>query len=313
MTHHASPRPADPFTERTPRVVAASKLHRAAARRKAGRFLAEGRNAVEAALAAGVAVECFMTADALSRHEDVVAAAADTGVPVSPVTPRAMAHLSDTVTPPGLVAVCSHIVRRATGGADGAAAVSSPAATASAAGAATDFAGRNAPTSSSIAASSTRPRLVAVGEALAEPGNVGTLIRVADALGADEVWLTENSADPEGPKAVRASAGSLFYVPVVTGIAVADVAPRAAGFGLNLLVASGDGDVDITASAGLELLAQPAAWVFGNEAHGVAAQLRSAATACVSIPIRGRAESLNIATAAAICLHSSATALAARH
>lgn len=252
---------------------------------------------MEAALSAGVAVECFMTADALSRHEDVVAAAADAGVPVSPVTPRAMAHLSDTVTPPGLVAVCSHIVRRATGGADGTAA---------------DFAGRNAPTSSSIAASSARPRLVAVGEALAEPGNVGTLIRVADALGADEVWLTENSADPEGPKAVRASAGSLFYVPVVTGIAVADVAPRAAGFGLNLLVATGDGEVDITASAGLELLAQPAAWVFGNEAHGVAAQLRSAATACVSIPIRGRAESLNIATAAAICLHSSATTLAAR-
>lgn len=285
MTHHASQRPADPFTERTPRVVAASKLHRAAARRKAGRFLAEGRNSVEAALAAGIVVECFMTADALTRHADVVAAASAAGVAVSTVTDRAMAHLSDTVTPPGLVAVCTHIVRRAGDTASGDSAAAAP--------------------------ERAHPRLVAIGEALAEPGNVGTLIRVADALGADEVWFTENSADPEGPKAVRASAGSLFYVPVVTGIALDDVAARAASLGMNLLVATGDGDVDITSAAGAEVLAQPTAWVFGNEAHGVAQRLRADATARVSIPIRGRAESLNIATAAAICLHSSATAHAA--
>lgn len=264
----------EPFTERTPRVVAASKLHRTAARRKAGRFLAEGSNSVEAALAAGIVHECFMTSTARERYQQLLAKCTEQGVAVSTVTDKAMAHLSDTVTPPGLVAVCTSIVR-----------------------------------SAADIAHAARPRLVAIGDGIGEPGNVGTLIRVADALGADEVWLTVNSADPESPKAVRASAGSLFYIPVVTGIAAGDVIKLAEGRGVNVLVATGEGTVDISTAAGAELLAKPTAWVFGNEAHGVSAQLRAATVAQVRIPIRGRAESLNIATAAAICLYESAKAL----
>lgn len=267
MTHTPG-RPADPFTERTPRVVSASKLHRAAARRKAGRFLAEGANSVEAALATGTAVELFCTGDALERFGGLVDAARGAGVEVSVVTERAARSLSDTVTPTGIVALCRTVAREAT-------------------------AGDPAPS-----------RLVAVGQALAEPGNVGTLIRVADALGADAVWLTDGAADPENPKAVRASAGSLFHVPVVRGVPEAGLVDRAHAAGLRVLVATGDGEVDVEHAD--ELLAEPTAWVFGNEAHGVPAALAEAADARVRIPIRGRAESLNIVTAASICLHSSA-------
>ena len=277
MASNSSGRPADPFTERTPRVVSASKLHRAAARRKAGAFLAEGANSVEAALGAGVAKEVFMTPDALDRYGPLVGAVTHAWITLSAVTERAMSGLSATVTPPGIVALCRSIVHDASVPAE------------------------------QIDAGA-RPRIVAIGQALAEPGNVGTLIRAADALGADQVWLTADSADPEGPKAVRASAGSVFHMPVVRGIQVADVAVRALDAGLSLLVATGDGNVDITSQEGRTLLSAPTAWVFGNEAHGVAAELRDAADARVRIPLRGRAESLNIATAAAICLHSSAIA-----
>ncbi|UVE95144.1 RNA methyltransferase [Dietzia sp. B32] len=262
-------RPADPFTERTPRVVSASKLHRAAARRKAGRFLAEGANSVEAALATGAAIEVFCTEDALVRFADLLDAARSSGVPVSVATDRALKGLSDTVTPTGIVALCRTVVRTA---------------------------------SADVAAPT--PRLVAVGQSLTEPGNVGTLVRVSDALGADSVWLTEGGADPENPKAVRASAGSVFHLPVVRGIAEDDLIDRAHRSGLQVAVATADGEVDVERAD--DLLSRPTAWIFGNEAHGVPEKLAAAADLRVRIPIRGRAESLNIVTAASICLHTSA-------
>ncbi|WP_314038702.1 RNA methyltransferase [Dietzia sp. CH92] len=276
-----SGRPADPFTERTPRVVSASKFHRSAARRKAGRFLAEGANSVEAALTTGAAVELFCTEAALDRFSDLVATGCGVGVPVSVVTDRAIRGLSDTVSPTGIVAVCRTVTRSATDGSR------------------TD----EARSGENRTAENPAPRLVAVGQALAEPGNVGTLIRVADALGADAVWLTDGAVDPENPKAVRASAGSLFHLPVVRGIAEADLVERAHRSGLQVAVADAGGEVDIEHAEAV--LGAPTAWVFGNEAHGVPRNLAAAADIRVRIPIRGRAESLNIVTAASICLHTS--------
>ncbi|AVZ39295.1 MULTISPECIES: RNA methyltransferase [unclassified Dietzia] len=296
MTHSARPgqgtgRPADPFTERTPRVVSASKLHRAAARRRAGRFLAEGANSVEAALAAGVAIEVFCGEDSLERFSDLVTTASASGLAVSVVTDRAVRALSDTVSPTGIVALCRSVVREPSASDDSSASDGPPASDGP------DDTGERG------------PRLVAVGQALAEPGNVGTLVRVADALGADAVWLTEGAADPENTKAVRASAGSLFHLPVVRGVAESDLIGRAHRLGLQVAVATGDGEVDIE-HAGQEL-SRPTAWVFGNEAHGVPAELAARADLRVRIPIRGRAESLNIVTAASICLHTSARLQAA--
>ena len=265
-------RPADPFTERTPRVVSASKLHRGAARRKSGRFLAEGANSVEAALQAGAAEELFCAVHALDRFRDLVDAAEVAGVPVSPVTPRAVRSLADTVSPAGIIAVCRSVVHEAS-------------------------------QVMSVEPSGPRPHLIAIGQALAEPGNVGTLIRISDALGADAVWLTEGAVDPENTKAVRASAGSLFHIPVVRGVAESDLLTLAHERGLQVAVATGDGEVDIESAE--EELSRPTAWVFGNEARGVTDHLAESADLRVRIPIRGRAESLNIVTAASICLHTS--------
>lgn len=288
MTHNTPPeqgtgRPADPFTERTPRVVSASKLHRAATRRKTGRFLAEGANSVEAALSTGHATEIFCGEDALDRFAGLISAARAAGVPVSTVTPRAIRTLSDTVSPAGIVALCRTLVREPRP--------------------------NTGPVADEPLDGAPAPRLIAVGQALAEPGNVGTLIRVSDALGVDAVWLTEGAVDPENTKAVRASAGSLFHVPVVRGIAESDLAARAHALGLQVAVATADGEVDVEYAD--EQLSRPTAWIFGNEAHGVPAELAAAADLRVRIPIRGRAESLNIVTAASICLHTSARLQAA--
>lgn len=234
---------------------------------------------MEAALATGAAVELFCTEAALDRFADLVAAGRAAGVTVSVVTDRAIRGLSDTVTPTGIVAICRSVTRTA-------------------ADATTRAAGANDGPDTLAA-----PRLVAVGQGLAEPGNVGTLVRVADALGADAVWLTEGAVDPENPKAVRSSAGSVFHLPVVRGIAEDDLVGRAHRAGLQVAVADAGGEVDIERAD--DVLTAPTAWIFGNEAHGVPTDLAAAADLRVRIPIRGRAESLNIVTAASICLHTS--------
>lgn len=270
--HLARRRPAAPLTERTPRVVSACKLHRGAARRRHGAFLAEGANAVGAALAHGRVREVFVAESAEDRFPGELAAAAAQQIPVWPVTDRAMAGLSQTVTAPGLVAVCDPVT---------------------------------VPTGDALGGA---PRLVAAPVHIADPGNTGTVIRLADAMGADAVVFAGDGVDPHNGKAVRASAGSLFHLPIArerdVGAAVA--ALRAAG--LQILATAADGEVDLDAAD--ELLARPTAWLLGNEAHGLDPDLAAAADHRVSIPIRGRAESLNLAGAAAICLHASARAQA---
>ncbi|MBM7819654.1 TrmH family RNA methyltransferase [Cellulosimicrobium cellulans] len=168
-----------------------------------------------------------------------------------------------------------------------------------------------------------RPALVAVLATVRDPGNAGTVIRAADAAGADAVVLAGESVDVHNPKVVRSTAGSLFHVPVVTGVSLADALAALRGAGLTVLAADGAGDLDLddlldvagTSDAGTGAgttrrvdLAAPTAWVFGNEAWGLPAEDRALADAVVRVPIRGRAESLNLATAATVCLYASSRA-----
>ncbi len=212
--------------------------------------------------------ELFVTERAAQAHPELVAAAGEAGVRVSPITDRAAAGLSETVTPQGIVAVCSLLDRPLEGLLDGTA------------------------------------RLVAVLDGVADPGNAGTVIRVADAAGADAVILTGDSVDPHNGKCVRASAGSVFHLPLtrVRDTAAALAACRAAG--LRLLGAHGYAETEL----GSIDAAAPAAWVFGNEAHGLSAEVLAAVDLPVRIPLYGAAESLNLATAAAVCLYTSAMA-----
>ena len=234
---------------------------------RAGRrlFLADGPNAVAGALSVdGCVVEVFATPAATEEHADLAAA----GARWTLVDEPALASLSDSVTPAGLVAVCRFL---------------------------------DVPFHSLRDAA---PRLVAVCADIRDPGNAGTVIRTADAAGADAVVLAGSSVDAYHPRTVRASAGSLFHLPLVTEPEPLVAVRAARDAGLMVLAADGAGELDLYDAD--EQLARPTAWLFGNEAWGLPAELAAAADHRVRIPIHGRAESLNLATAAALCLYASA-------
>jgi TrmH family RNA methyltransferase len=263
---------------RSARVTAAHRLAKRSFRGKERRFLVEGPQAVREAVAhtggeAGrTLIELYATPEAAERYADLVARALEAGAPVLTATPEVIAEISDTVTPQGLVGVCRFVD--------------------------TQFA-------EVLAA---RPRLVAVLAHVRDPGNAGTVLRCADAAGADAVVLTDASVDPYNPKAVRASAGSLFHLPVAVGVPVAVAVEGLRTAGVRVLAADGAGERDLDAELDAGTLGRPTAWVFGNEAWGLPAETRALADEVVRVPIHGRAESLNLATAAAVCLYASARA-----
>ncbi len=256
------------LTERSGRVVAAVKLHRHLARRREQRFLAEGANLVQAAMVRGLVRDVFVTEAAAQRHTRLIAAQQ---APVHLVTERAAKALSDTVTPAGLVAVCEP------------------------------------PRVQLADVLAGAPKLVAVAVELSEPGNAGTLIRTADAMGAAAVIFPGSSVDPYNGKCLRASAGSIFSIPVLIGWEAAAVLDALRAAGLQLLATAVDGEMSLGDADAL--LGRPTAWLFGPESQGLPADVAAAADHRVSIPMRGGAESLNVAAAAAICLYQSARAL----
>ena len=149
-------------------------------------------------------------------------------------------------------------------------------------------------------------RLVCVLEAVADPGNAGTVLRTADAAGADAVVLTEGSTDPHGSKCVRATAGSLWHLPVVCGPTVAETVSAMRAAGLVVLAATGaPGADDLDDLLDRGELSAPTAWLLGNEAAGLSVTALSLADRAVRIPMHRRVESLNVAAAAAICLYAS--------
>ena len=274
---------------RADRVKAVHRRARRVGRERAGRFLAEGPQAVREAVAAhagrpgAVVLELYATDEAAQRYADVLAAAAAGGLSVARVSDDVLAAMTGTVAPQGLLAVCATVDRPLDAVMTGLA-----------------------------------PTLVAVLAHVRDPGNAGTVVRAADAAGADAVVLTEASVDVHNPKCVRSTAGSIFHLPVVQGVDLAETVTALRAAGLVVLAADGDGDRDLDdllddVGAGTEdgeppLLARPTAWLFGNEAWGLQDSYRALADAVVRVPIHGRAESLNLATAATVCLYASARA-----
>ena len=255
---------------RSGRVRAARKLTRRAVRAEHRLFLAEGPQAVREALAVPGCVREVFAAPA--ARPDLAATAAASGVLWLLVDEPALASLTETVSPQGVVAVCrfldvslSDVLRE-------------------------------------------RPRLLALCADVRDPGNAGTVIRCADAAGAGGVLLTGSSVDPYNGKAVRASVGSLFHLPVAIAPRTSEVVTALQAAGVSVLAADGAGETDLDDAADDGLLARPTAWLFGNEAWGLPEDLAALADHRVRIPIHGRAESLNLATAAAVCLYASARA-----
>jgi RNA methyltransferase, TrmH family len=277
---------------RSDRVRAVARLSGRSARQRAGRFLVEGPQGVREAVAEDAVRELYTTAEAADRHSEIIDAAADSGVFARMVTDEVLAAMlagAGTTTPQGLLAVCDLVT---------------------------------VPLQSVLGR---RPRLVAVLSQVRDPGNAGTVIRAADAAGADAVVLTDASVDVHNPKCVRSTAGSLFHLPVVAGVPLADAVTALREAGLQVLAADGAGEEDLdelgddaearaTASVshpsriGRPHLEDPVAWVFGNEAWGLPETDRELADAVVRVPVHGRAESLNLGTAATVCLYATARA-----
>jgi TrmH family RNA methyltransferase len=252
------------------RVKEARKLSRRSVRAERRLFLADGPHAVAEALTVpDCVVEVFATGAATERYAELAAAA-----PVwTLVEDRALDSLSDSVTPAGLVAVCRFL---------------------------------DVPMVELVETpeGSAGPQLLAICAEIRDPGNAGTVIRCADAAGADGVVLAGDSVDLYNPKTVRASVGSLFHLPVAQAPDPYAAVRAAQEAGLQVLAADGAGEVDLHAAG--DLLGAPTAWLFGNEAHGLPEELAAIADHRVRIPIHGRAESLNLSTAAALCLYESA-------
>jgi RNA methyltransferase, TrmH family len=250
-----------------PAVRAARKLARAPARaRMGGQFLLEGPEGIREALAAGhVPVTVLATERAAARHGGLLNTARAAGSRVLHVAEPLLAGLAHTATPQGLVAVLPGVTRSLDG---------LPAA----------------------------PRLVCVLAEVRDPGNAGTVIRTADAFGADAVATTSGSVDPQSPKAARAAAGSLFHLPVVAGVPWPDLRAALRERGLRLVGA----DPHAPATVQTAPLHEPVALVLGNEAHGLPATVRDDLDLVVRVPLAGRAESLNLAAAAAVLLYEAA-------
>ncbi|MCW4386788.1 RNA methyltransferase [Salinibacterium sp. SYSU T00001] len=258
---------------RSPRVRGVAKLRKRDARSETGLFLLEGPQVVSEALEwrPELLVELYVTPTALERYEGLADAASAADLDVQFVTEQVLDAMADTVTPQGVVAVC-----------------------------------RQFPVAVKDLLAE-EPRLLVVLEEVRDPGNAGTIIRAADAAGADGVIFSGRAVDLYNPKVVRSTTGSLFHVPIAVGADFPSLRERLRDSGLQVLAADIKGD-DLLAARQDGVLAAPTAWLFGNEARGLSDDFLALADRAVSVPIYGRAESMNLATAASVCLYESAFA-----
>ena len=250
------------------RVKGVARLQQKDARLETGLFLLEGPQGLkELSKHPELAQEVFATTAALDRYEDLFDKLYDASVPIIEVSDLVMDKLSDTKTPQGVVAVVSQL----------------------------DV------TLDELLASG--PQLIAILDQARDPGNGGTVLRAADAAGADAVIFTTDSVDLYNPKLVRSTAGSILHVPCVVEQDPKALVAALKTAGIQVFAASAGGK-EITEMG--ERLTRPTAWIFGNEARGVSDEMLEMADEIVALPIYGEAESLNLATAASVCLYASA-------
>jgi TrmH family RNA methyltransferase len=253
---------------RAPKVARARRLLKRGFRESDGLFLAEGPQACREAAKVGKVKELFLTQEAFDRYPEIVTAVADSGAEIVVCTEAVIEQFSSTVSPQGMTAIV-----------------------------------RMWDQDPSKIFSSTAKLVVAL-TAVRDPGNAGSVIRVADAAGAHGVVMSSDSVDLFNPKVVRASVGSIFHLPISVGQELAETIAAAREAGMQILAADANG---VSLYGGVDL-AKPTLWVFGNEAWGIPAEVLELVDQVVSIPIYGQAESLNLATASAVCLYASAQA-----
>ena len=246
-----------------------AKLNKKDARSETGLFLLEGPQGLSEALdRPKLIVDLYATEDAVARHQDLFNRAQSARVEVQLVTEAVLKVMCDTTTPQGIVAVCRQLHVSLEDLLDA------------------------------------KPQLVALLANIRDPGNAGTVLRAADAAGADAVIFSQNSVDVYNPKVVRSTTGSLFHLPVVVDVSIEQAIAALRDAGLQVFAANGGGES--LPSLTDEELAKPTVWVMGNEAWGFEPETLALVDKEVAVPIYGAAESLNLATAASICLYASA-------
>jgi RNA methyltransferase, TrmH family len=251
----------------------ARRLLRRKERQRVRRFIAEGRQATTEALRhPGTVTELIMADDSIVRHMDLLEIASNAGIRIAVAPLGAVAELADTVTPQGVIAVCQMI---------------------------------DVPLNEALAET---PRLVVLCDQVRDPGNLGTVIRCADAFGADAVLVSRDSVDLYNSKVVRATTGSLFHLPLAVEVDLSEAVGLAHDTGLHVFGADSRAGCVIDDLAASGELAQPTMWVLGNEARGLPPEHVSRLDRLVALPLYGRAESLNLSTAAAVFLYASAAA-----
>jgi len=253
---------------RAPNVARARRLLKRGFRESDGLFLAEGPQACREAAKANKVKELFLTQEAFDRYPEIVAAVADSGAEIIICTEAVVEQFSSTVSPQGMTAVVRMWDQDP----------------------------------SKIFTSNAK--LVVALTAVRDPGNAGSVIRVADAAGASGVVMSSDSVDLFNPKVVRSSVGSIFHLPISVGQELTETISAAREAGMQVLAADANG---VSLYGGVDL-AKPTMWVFGNEAWGIPADVLEQVDQVASIPIYGQAESLNLATASAVCLYASAQA-----
>ena len=254
------------------KVRGVAKLVKKDARHETGLFLLEGPQGLSEALdRPKLILEVFATEEALARHEDLFTRAKNARVEVQLVSDQVLAAMSDTNTPQGVVAVCHQFDVELDDIIQG------------------------------------QPKLIALLSQIRDPGNAGTVLRAADAAGADAVLLSENSVDIYNPKVIRSTTGSIFHLPFAVDVELVDTVAKLQAAGLQVLAADASGTPITDLSARGDLV-KPTVWLFGNEAWGFEPEILELADQVVSVPIYGAAESLNLSTAASVCLYLSAMA-----
>jgi TrmH family RNA methyltransferase len=248
-----------------------AKLNKKDARSETGLFLLEGPQGLKEALdRPKLIVDLYATEEALERHADLFDRVDALKIDVQPVSEAVLKVMCDTNTPQGILAVCHQLHVDLQDLID------------------------------------TKPQLIALLANIRDPGNAGTVLRAADAAGADAVIFSDNSVDVYNPKVVRSTTGSIFHLPVVIGADIATTIESLKSAGIQIFAANGGGAELPTLSK--DKLAKPTAWVMGNEAWGFEPETLELVDLEVAVPIYGAAESLNLATAASICLYASAFA-----
>lgn len=244
-----------------PLVKAAAELKQKKYRQKNSLFLAEGLRTVEEAVSFDAAVTIFYLPIDDERTRNLLEKAAEQQVKLVCVNENVMKKIADTETPQGIVAVCKI-------------------------------------QGYSLENIIAQGKMILVLDRIGDPGNLGTMLRTADAAGIGGVVLLKGCTDIYAPKTVRSSMGSIFHIPVLDGLSEDEIISSIKKAGYTLLVTCIDGADNLYKAD----LSGRIAFVMGNEANGVSDVLLKAASKRVFIPMEGNAESLNVAMAAGIVM-----------